>query len=233
MPDKTWKIIVPNDYFVDKKNYTIDGKEYARVTRILGVIAKHGLASWYMKVGKVKAKQIIEKRQIIGTKVHKLFELTLKKEEYDLSKYEYEIKTDVELFIPFAKNTKLESRALEQKLWSNKHRYAGTADYIGQYKSCEEYLIRGHEAKFKKSSLVIGDWKTSKAIYKDYWLQLAAYAFAFYELTGVKVAGAFIAQFRDGKIKVEEKTWDELVSLFNVFKATLTLYRWVYNIKDA
>ena len=233
MPDKTWKIIVPNDYFVDKKNYTIDGKEYARVTRILGVIAKHGLASWYMKVGKVKAKQIIEKRQVIGTKVHKLFELTLKKEEYDLDKYEYEIKTDVELFIPFSKNTGLKAEALEQKLWSNKYRYAGTADYIGKYASCEEYLIRGHAPVFEKSSLVIGDWKTSKAIYKDYWLQLAAYAFAFYELTGIKVAGAFIAQFRDGKVKVDEKTWDELVELFNVFKATLTLYKWVYNVKDA
>lgn len=228
--ETSWKIDVPADCLVTKKGYEMSGLVYARVTRVLGVIAKHGLAIWYQKVGKVRAKQIIETRQVIGTKVHKLFELMLQGKKFDLDNYEYEIQTDVELFKKFMVDTKLKLQASEQRLWSNKYHYAGTCDYIGQYTSCKEYLIRGHEPKFEKSSLVIGDWKTSKAIYKDYWLQIGAYAYAFYELTGIKVGG-FIAQFRDGKIKVDEKTWDELVDRFRVFKAAIILYEDTYNIK--
>jgi len=230
---KEWKIDIPEDYFVDRKGYTINGNVYVRVTRVLGVIAKHGLAAWYAKVGKRKAKEIIEDRQALGTKVHKLFEIVLKDKKFDLDNYGNEIQDDVALFKKFKIDTKLRAQALEQKLWSNKYRFAGTCDYIGQYTSCEDYLIRGHAPVFKKSGLVIGDWKTSKAIYKDYWLQLGAYAHAFYELTGIKVDGAFIAQFRDGRVKVEERTWDELVDRFRVFKAALILYKDIYNIKDA
>lgn len=230
--EKSWKIEIPNDSYVDRKDYTINGHKYSRVTRVLGIIAKHGLAAWYRKVGEKRAKQIIETRQVIGTKTHKLFELMLQKKKFDLSTYEEEIQDNVALFKDFKKNTKLVPHAMEQKLWSNKHKYAGTADYIGMYTSYPDYLIRGHEARFPKGALVVGDWKTSKAIYKDYWLQLAAYVWAFYELTGIKVEGAFIAQFRFGKLKIDEKSWDELIEIFEAFKAANIVFRWVYNIKD-
>lgn len=231
---KPFKIIVPNDCVVTKHEYIISGRKYSRVTKTLGVIAKHGLANWYLKVGKVEAKRVMTTRQNLGTKVHKLIERTLKDEVVDLSGYEDEIKVDVDLFHEFWNNTGLKPMALEQKVWSADYGYAGTFDYLGSYKSCPKYLPkmgRGRNrvtipSRFKSSSRVVGDWKTSSAIYEDYWLQLSAYVHAVYELTGEKLDGAFIAQFRNGEVKVQERTWDELVALFEVYKAVLVLYKW-------
>jgi len=227
-------IPIPEACIVNKAEYIINGKKYFRVTKTLGVIAKHGLANWYLKVGKIEAKRIMTTRQNLGTKVHKLIERTLKDEVVDLAEYEDEIIVDVNLFHEFWNNTDLKPMALEQKVWSAEYGYAGTFDYLGLYKSCPKYLPkkgRGRNrvtipSRFNSSSRVIGDWKTSSAIYEDYWLQLSAYVHAVYELTGEKLDGAFIVQFRNGEVKVQERTWDELVELFEVYKAVLILYKW-------
>jgi hypothetical protein len=223
-----WKIDIPAEMFVSKQYYLIKGKKFVRVTSSLNVISKPGLLIWFQKVGEYEAKRIVERRQVLGSKVHKLIELSLKGETVNLDNYEQEIKEDMLLFKEFRKQSGLKPDALEQRLWSTKHGYAGTADYIGKYKTPKDFLIRGHTAKFEKSSFVIGDWKTSRDIYPEYWLQLAAYVVAFEELTGIKVKGAFIAQFRYGKIRVMEKTYDELIILFEIYKAVLKLYNWKY-----
>lgn len=223
-----WKIDIPAEMFVSKQYYLIKGKRFVRVTSSLSVIAKPGLLTWFQRVGKREADRIVTNRQVLGSKVHKLVELSLKGETITLDNYEQEIKEDLLLFKEFKKQSKLKPDALEQRLWSTKYEYAGTADYLGQYTSPKDFLVRGHEPKFTKSSFVIGDWKTSKDIYDEYWLQLAAYVQAFEELTGIKPAGAFIAQFRYGKIRVKEKTYDELMELFEIYKAVLKLYQWKY-----
>lgn len=231
---KEFKIDVPEDYIVTKHDYIINGEKFCRVTHTLGIIAKHGLANWYLKLGKVRANAIMVARQELGTKVHKLFERTLKGEKIHTDSFESEIQEDIELFHEFRRETGLKAEALEQKLWSNEHKYAGTCDYIGWYKSFSKYLPKRGRGKkratipsrFKSSSRVVGDWKTSSAIYEEYWLQLSAYAHAFYEITGIKLDGAFIAQFRNDEINVEERTWDELVELFEIYKAALILYKW-------
>jgi len=224
MNKKSWSIVKPEDFEVDSKNYRINGKDYARVTQVLNIIAKPGITSWAARVGRKKVEAIIKRRCDLGTIVHNLFERTLKGESFNLGNYEKEIQDDLNLFDEFKINTCLEPEALEQNIWSNKHGYAGTADYIGQYKSFAKYLVRGHKSKFIKESRVIGDWKTSADIYPQYWLQMAAYIMAFEELTGVKLEGAFIAQFRNGKIRVKEMTYDELVLEFKGYLHALGLY---------
>ena len=221
--------------FVSPKEYRIDGKVYYRVTTTLGVIAKHSLRNWMSKVGYAKANKILETRQAIGTHIHKLIEDSLNGELMNISSYEKEIQDGLLEFKKFKEVSSLKPKYLEQSLWSNEYGYAGTADYIGYYKSPIEYLaskIVDHKRqkipKFEKKSLVIGDWKTGKDIYQEYWLQLAAYAHAFAELTGIKVKGAFIARIRDGKIQVKEKTMKELEEIFPVYLAVLELYEWKY-----
>jgi len=51
-----WKIEKPSCE-VHKQYYILNGHKYSRVTSVLGVIAKHGLAIWYSKVGERKAKR--------------------------------------------------------------------------------------------------------------------------------------------------------------------------------
>ena len=230
---KSWKILESEDYTSTHKEYNIDGKKYIRVTRSLSIIGKPGLMSWFASVGRKKADAIIKNRQNLGTKVHKLIELKLKKKPLYLNKlpkdeFNDEVKLDMKLFAAFNKEAELQAEALEQHLWSNKYRYAGTADFIGRYLSPIRFLVRGHKPKFLKSSLVVGDWKTSRTIYPEYWLQLAAYCMAFKELTGIKLDGAFIVQFRFGRVKVKEKTYDELMVEFEAYKHALALYQWKF-----
>jgi len=226
MSKKSWSIVKPDDFDVDNKNYRIDGKDYNRVTQILNIIAKPGITSWAARVGRKKVEAVIKRRCDLGTTVHNLFERTLKGESFNLGNYETEIQTDLNLFDEFKINTCLEPEALEQNVWSNEYEYAGTIDYVGEYQSCAKYMVRGHKTKFAKGARVLGDWKTSADIYKTYWLQAAAYLVAFEELTGIKLAGAFIVQFRNGKIRVKEMTYDELMVEFEAFKHALGLYRW-------
>ena len=235
---KNWQILESKDYESTSKEYCIDGKKYIRVTQSLSIIGKPGLISWFASIGRKAADKIIENRQNLGTKVHKLIELKLTGKPLHLDKlvsktpaqkvYNDEVKLDIKLFSAFQKEAKLILHAVEQHLWNNTYRYAGTCDYIGKYTTPIRFLVRGHKPKFPISSLVIGDWKTSRSMYPEYWLQLAAYAWAFYKLTGIKVAGAFMVQFRFGRVKVKEKTWDELMIEFKAYKHALALYKWKF-----
>lgn len=231
------KKLKKHDIFVEPKCYKIDGKEYYRVTSILGIIAKHGLRNWMGKVGHKKASKILESRQVLGTHVHKLVELTLQGKDINLGAYEQEIQDGLLEFNSFKKAAKLKPKLLEQPLWSNKHGYAGTPDYIGQYCTPIEYLAaeiinhkRVKKPKFEKSALVIGDWKTGKDIYQEYWLQITAYIKALEELTGIKAKGAFIARIHGGKIQVKEKTREELYKQFDAFISAINLYEWKYKL---
>ena len=223
---KKWQIVEPAEFFCTSNEYNIGGQKYVRVTHSLSVIGKPGLISWFLSVGREEADRICAKRQVLGTKVHKLIELDLKGEEYHPESHEDEIQEDMALFKDFKKDCKLKLEGLEQHLWSNTYQYAGTADYIGMYTSNPKYKVRGHEMLFTKSSHVLMDWKTAKSVYDEYWLQMAAYVVAFEELTGVKLKGAVIVQIRYGKIKVREKSYKELMEIFEVYKAALKIYKW-------
>jgi len=225
-----WKIVLPEDFKVEDKNYRINGKKYPRVTQVNNIIAKPGISAWAGRVGWKKVEAVIARRCEIGVTVHNLIERTLKKKKFNLGTYEKEIQTDMMLFDEFKINTRLDPEGLEQNLWSNKHGYAGTADYIGQYKSFEKYMVRGHKTKFTEEARVIGDWKTSADIYRPYWLQMAAYIVAFEELTGQKLEGAFIVQFRNGRIRVKEKTYAELMKEFKAFLHAFALYEWEHRL---
>ena len=224
MTEQSWQILLPEDFESTNSEYHLNGKDYSRVTSVLNIIAKPGIRAWAARVGKKKVEAVLKRRCEIGSTVHHLFELELKNEPFNLGNYQSEIQEDLQLFDEFKINTCLEPEALEQRLWSNVHGYAGTADYLGKYKSFAKYLVRGHTSKFTKESRVIGDWKTSADIYPYYWMQLSAYVVAFEELTGIKADGAFIAQFRNGKIRVKEMTYDELMLEFKGFSHALGLY---------
>jgi len=229
---RKWQIVLPSDFESTKKEYRLNGRQYQRVTSTLDIIAKPFLFGWYKRVGEEKANRVLETRQAIGVHVHKLCELTLQGEVFNLGTYETEIQEDMKQFNIFKVVCKLKAEGLEQRVWSNEYGYAGTADFVGYYQSYKKLMTRGHKTKFDKSSFVIGDWKTGKAFYRTYWLQLAAYAMAFFELTGVKVKGVFIARMRDGRLTVQEKTWEELMPEFEAYKHALALYKWEHRIID-
>jgi hypothetical protein len=212
------KISEPVEFFCESNYYLIDGIKYPRVTRIKSVINNPGLSYWQSTVGKKKANEIMKKRGDFGTRIHKLIQITLNGEKVDLKNYDEETETTMKLFKDFLVEHDLQPELVEQHLWfklSEKYRYAGTADFIG----------------YVDGKLMLLDWKTSKAIYPDMWLQLSAYIVAFEALTGERLDGCGILQIRDGKKKYVTKTYEEMMEEFEVFKAALVIYNRYRKIK--
>lgn len=235
---KDWKIEEPVEFFAESYYYLINGEKYYRITQVKSVLAQQGLINWFKYKDGKEIDKYLKIRQNFGTKNHKLFELKLNGNKINPDNYEEEVKENLLHFDDICEKCNIIPESTEQHLWSKKYNIAGTTDIICKYKSCEEFLPtegRGKnkkhvEGKFKKSSRLIGDWKTSPSIYEDYWLQLAAYLFMFEELTGEKINGAFIAQFRDNKVHIEEKTKEELLPYWEVFKHLIEAFKHKHKI---
>lgn len=223
---KKWNISIPDEILVESYYYLINGKKYWRITRVKGVINQPGINNWRVLKGKKESSNIMRVRQEYGTKFHKLVELILNDKKL-IGDYDKEMKLDLESFNKFKSLSIVETESVEQRLYSDSLKVAGTADGVIKYKSNIDFLKRNIEPKFIKPSMVIIDWKTSSAIYKDYWLQIAAYVFIFEEITGLKLDGGVIVQFRNGKIHVEEKTREELKCQFEIFKNCIKLFEYV------
>ena len=88
----------------------------------------------------------------------------------------------------------------ELHVWSTLHKYHGTFDAIGTLGISPE--------------LILFDWKTSAKIYPGMALQLAAYANAYEEMTGVKLKRGIIVLVSkdkpDHKLIVKEYKLDKL-----------------------
>ena len=160
---------------VDKKRFyvTPEGNEYPSITTVLSPRNKAGIMKWRKKVGEEVANHISNKAATRGTKVHKMCEDYLN--GLDMEKHKKD-------FMPYCLFNELKKEtfdnineviAQEVTLYSDKYRVAGRTDLIAEY----------------KGELSIVDFKTSTNERKDsynenYYIQTAAYAEMFEELTG-------------------------------------------------
>ena len=160
---------------VDKKRYyvTPEGNEYPSITTVLSPRGKEGLMKWRKRVGEKVANHICNKAATRGTKVHKMCEDFLNGEDMTHHKKD---------FLPYCLFNELKDKtfdnineviAQEVTLYSDKYKVAGRTDLIANY----------------RNELSIVDFKTSTNERKDsynenYYIQTAAYAEMFEELTG-------------------------------------------------
>lgn len=216
LKEKSWSIQVPLELLIDSDSYIIDGKKYFRVTRVKGAINQPGLNYWRASIGSAKANRIMKTRATFGTNLHKLIEVTLMGHAVNVSNYDNETQESLRLFNTAKDKYNIQAESLEQKLWNEDLGVAGTADFIGT----------ADLPKLGKNAHVVFDWKSSKSIYPDFFIQLAAYVFTFELMTGVKLDGAVILQIRDGKMKLEEKSYDELKRFYEVFQCALCIFRY-------
>jgi len=160
---------------VDKKRFyvTPEGNEYPSITTVLSPRNKEGLMKWRKKVGEKVATHIANKAAVRGSKVHKMCEDYLNGSDMEKHKKD---------FLPYCLFNELKDKtfdnineviAQEVTLYSDKYRVAGRTDLIANY----------------RNELSIVDFKTSTNERKDsynenYYIQTAAYAEMFEELTG-------------------------------------------------
>lgn len=214
MLKKAWTIDKPIELLVDKDSYIIEGKKYFRVTRVKSIINQPGLNYWRAKVGLKKSKEIMVTRGTFGTNFHKLSEIILGGHRVNAKNYGEEMEDALKVFTTFVKEHNIQMEACEQSLWYDE--VGGTADFIG---------VADLEKLGKKAHVIL-DWKTSSGVYDDYWLQIACYVMMFEKMTGVKLDGAAIVHIKDGKLKIYEKTYDELLSYYEVFLHCIIIFKY-------
>lgn len=231
--------------------YPINGKLYPRVTSINNMIAKPFLVPWAAKmerelvinaavalyedlaskpavssaqyslslesrIGKEKAhKKEIDKAMVIGSEAHARCQWFLQKQlgiilpEPQVSEKALWASMAAEDFI---KQTGFQAIHVEQTVHSAKYGYAGTADFFG--------LI--------DNELILGDFKTGKALYPEYNLQVAAYVYAFEEMGHGRATKAVL--LRLPKVTTDpgfEAVWldrEEIDRSFQAFLGALTLW---------
>lgn len=199
------------------RTYKTPDGEFPSVTTILEVIAKHGLNSWYAKLGEVEAKRQLEAAGERGTKVHDYIRAAYTQPGISASIAGID---DAHLgylssFQKFSYLYPIRPKHLEEMVWS-RIGFAGTLDFLGVSQDAEEFYVI--------------DWKTSSRIYMQHLLQVCAYAAAATEqglvpVKGIKVHPIVVRLKEDGG-EPEVKEVLEWKNLFQKgFVAALNLWQ--------
>jgi len=213
--------------FLDRRVYKRgEGVYYPSVTTILQYMPKNKFfESWLKDVGH-NADLIMRRAGKEGTQVHEACEqLILGNEvswidDYGRAKYSQIVWEMILKFAEFWKTYKPELISAEEFVWSDEHKFAGTADIVCKING-ETWLL---------------DIKTSNSIHKSFDLQLASYAVALGESKGIEIQRTGVlwlkAQSRGPskqKKVIQGKGWkllqiDDIDQNFELFKMIYKLY---------
>jgi len=214
--------------FLDRRVYKrSEGVYYPSVTTILQFMPKAKFFETWLKDVGHNADFIMRKAGKEGTQVHEAAEALVLGEEvswmddYGNAKYSQIVWEMILKFAEFWKTSKPELISTEDFVWSDEHKYAGTADLV---------------VKMDKETWLL-DIKTSNSIHKSYDLQLASYAKALEESKGIKIDRTGIIWLKahtKGPSKkkgvYQGKGWqlriiDDIDKNFELFKMIYELYK--------
>ncbi len=228
----------------DDHKYLVDGETVPGTTSITGIIDKSTPLMWWVanearsyikdnltpgeSLDEVEIDELAEGARLahkrssskalsIGTVVHKYAEDWIKSKlmggsEPDFPENEEAQESAIE-FLDWAERSDIIWLGSEQMVYHPEHRYAGTYDAIAR--------IDG--------DLYIIDFKTSKSIYKEYYLQAVAYMKAQQVSTDRYIDGIAICRFpkNSAGFEVEKITDDdEIERHWQGFLGALQVYRW-------
>ena len=161
------------EQFEKENGYEIDGVWFPRVTRILEIKAKPGLDRFLREVGDYTSAETIKvKSAQEGSRVHEVAERILAGGEIDVPE---EIRPAMDSLSSLVRERGIIvfPEFIERRVWSERHRYAGTIDSLA--------MIGG--------KIGVLDIKTSHGFYPEFNLQTAAYVSAFQEIVVRKALG--------------------------------------------
>jgi len=195
-----------------------DGTRLPSVTTILGVLEKPGLHYWIAEVTRQGEDwtKVRDAAGGIGTLAHYLILCHLKGDAPDTSEYSAQdidqAETCLIKFWDWEKVHKIEPALVERPLVSALYGFGGTMDFYG--------AVDG------QATLV--DFKTGKALYDEYFAQLAAYRQLLLE-AGLKTEAARILRIgRNEAEGFEDRLVGNLDKHWQLFLACLT----VYNLRE-
>lgn len=183
---------------------TPDGNLYPSVTTVLGATSDHTwLDEWKAKVGEDAAAKISKQAADRGTLIHSRCEDFLLGRSIEFTKYQQTQKEMFEYLLPVLNDVD-NIHCMETTLYSDKLKVAGTVDLIAEY----------------KGKLRIIDWKNSRRYKTEeeitgYFMQMSAYAFMFWERTGIPVKDLLVAMtVEDYGLLLFEKRVEDYMHLF-------------------
>jgi len=209
---------------LDSRFYRREGNYYPSVTSVLNYFPKNQFFhSWLKDVGH-NSDIIASKAAGEGTQVHTAVDNFLNGQEitwideYGNAKYNLDVWKMILRFADFWNTHKPELIATEYHLFSDVHKYAGTADLV----------VRLFD------NIWLLDLKTSNSLHTSYDLQLAAYAQAWNETHDEKVTHTGILWVKantrsEGKgDKIQGKGWE--LKVVNDIEKNFTMFKNIYEI---
>jgi genome maintenance exonuclease 1 len=152
--------------------YQTPSGNYPSVTTVTSILSNDAINNWKERVGKEESDRISKQASRRGTEIHELCEQYLKDEPYKADMFNQSMFSSLIPCLDSIDNI----YCLESPLCSNTLRVAGTVDCIAEYNGV----------------LSVIDFKTSKRRKSEsdipgYFMQCAAYAECFFELTGIRI----------------------------------------------
>jgi hypothetical protein len=170
----------------NQRKYFIDGESYFGVTSILeatkAICMKSIFQKWETQLkldyGLKKGEAKRELPLKVGTFTHAVIENQLQAFPNSIPQFKRSLACH---FQPVLDEI-AEVLEIEAPVYSKKHKYAGTVDAIVRFKNGKIIILDHKTANQKKTQSGIAEYR----------LQIAAYALAYYEMTGIAVDGAQI-----------------------------------------
>lgn len=233
--------------------YSLDEKQekiIPGVTSITSMVAKPALVQWAVNCAYDKMREVLEKNldpipseqdikyehrrassqsAVLGTMVHKFIEMEIKGLEPDwfglttinpMGLFYKEFISAYASFKKWRQDTKPEFIMSERPILSQKYGYAGTLDFTANI----DIAAQGKKFDVESKKHILGDFKTSKAIYPEYFMETAARVKALEEeFPDVKYDAMMIVRVgKDGKYETKVET--DIDKYFKAFLGAKQLY---------
>ena len=191
-----------------------DGTAVPGVTTILNILAKPALVKWANNLGLqgIDSSKYTDDKANIGTLAHLMIADYLRGEKTDTSEYSKsqidQAENSVLSFFEWEKQHDLKAILVEEPMVSEHFRFGGTIDCLAEL----------------DGKLTLIDFKTSKDIYEEMLIQLAAYT-QLLNVNGHVIDNARILRIgRDEDEGFEERQVNNMAKRWEVFTHCLAIY---------
>jgi hypothetical protein len=113
-------------------HYDVDGVKLPRVSAIVGILDKPGLATWRGRVGNDEADRVSRTARDFGTRLHAAVERCNLDESPSIGRLEFDddLKPFIEAYCEWGEANVRRVVACERRVVSRQHGYAGTTDCV-------------------------------------------------------------------------------------------------------
>ena len=194
-----------------------DGTRVPSVTTVLGELAKPALIPWAWNLGVkgIDYRTFRDDLAEVGSLAHKIILCHLKGDTLDVGDFtpnQVSLAENCFLkYLEWERQHKIEPISIEEPMVSESYQYGGTPDFYG--------MVDG--------KLTIMDFKTGKAIYPEYFYQIAAY----HQLVNERYRPVLVDNFRIlniGRDETENFVEEQRTNLdreFLIFVHALSIYK--------